>query len=942
MKLSDELFITVPVNTVEKKASISDIKLALNPMSGAEALYDSLVASLDYVAQEDEDGGEGSPPREPQRIVVRPDMSKKPQEQVKPESTNVRAPAVFKPSQTTPGDVLVFKDMSGQFHRFYWGKDPKASQLNPGAPESAKLHLLHLVGPTKEALSESAAETIDPKLADQVARKLMLVEKTVGGDTKDFTDPTVRKVFDTGVSKTPMKVLPSGERVPYTQEEREQHKKNLEELDDKLPSIEKDFVGLDETKRAQVKASLERYAYHVHKQLQFALSELVTLQNKRQPGLSDKKLKELLAKLSKAHPSQRTEILNQMSTPGLKKMPEAFDKIERLTDILKALASKDTPTAEKVLLEKEKVETIKELDKIRESLNKSRELLSSGSAIRDVEALRNKVSQLGVKLSRIGGMWKRLVNLYAKEDRAKEIADSPILAIVGDEGKRELDKMLSDIDDLAKSETESAGKKGASRVAYDASPTGDYFKVKVTHDSGAPASPTELSALLKSLGSSGIVEQVDAKGAIFKIDLPEELEHKLIIDGKFKVVLDKFTIESVGTSYSSPPEQETIPPGATPESVDEKAAFAGTQQFPVGQRDSISKEEVQSTGKIGQQMPSPKPPAGPPPGAPGEAPNMPDVPDEPEDPRSVGEIAEQMRDDSEALLDKVQSGETMMGDKAVEPVMSDAGFVPQSGPPSTPQKVAVDDYAKSYYEELYGDYGVEMARDRVADIIDVVERVAAAHNLVFTDGQVSDFVRFLTASVSGDKFYNDAMVVAANNDSFATLADEILVTHIVKTGIANNKFAELNPSHKPSIFAMALNGDTFSKISKIVEAQKMKLPSVNKKHEDAVKVDEIGDNAEKQEHASHMCFEVEDSFVKGNYLHLEISWEEDEKRGSASVKNMLKSFVKGLESKKEFVDYGVLGQVNIVEFDGDACVATVMVKSSRPGVAPTKVDTKKD
>lgn len=73
------------------------------------------------------------------------------------------------------------------------------------------------------------------------------------------------------------------------------------------------------------------------------------------------------------------------------------------------------------------------------------------------------------------------------------------------------------------------------------------------------------------------------------------------------------------------------------------------------------------------------------------------------------------------------------------------------------------------------------------------------------------------------------------------------------------------------------------------------------------------------------------------YIFMDIGWNpaDFESLSPQNVQQQVISFVKGLESNKEFHDFGVLGRIRIVDFDSDAGVARVKVRSSETRGVPT-------
>jgi hypothetical protein len=83
--------------------------------------------------------------------------------------------------------------------------------------------------------------------------------------------------------------------------------------------------------------------------------------------------------------------------------------------------------------------------------------------------------------------------------------------------------------------------------------------------------------------------------------------------------------------------------------------------------------------------------------------------------------------------------------------------------------------------------------------------------------------------------------------------------------------------------------------------------------------------------------------VDGVYTQLTIQWDPDHpaaKRSSSGIEQAIISFVKGLESKKEFGDLGFLGQIHLKDLDVDAGLATAYFRTKKPADALTHVTTK--
>lgn len=807
----------------------------------------------------------------------------------------------------------------------------------------------------KSEFKPSGAEEITPQSADMITRKMMLVKSFVGGKITNWEDkqkPKKPKSVD-------QKVIDS-KTVHYQDTNPEKPK-----VKDMLKHI-----TTESGKRAEILNFLETVK-KVHAEYATISNLLSRATHNRENGLSPKKQKALLDELkdvkrtpgSKAGDvlDQRNKILENYEFPNKQR---SLEKLEKLKEewLMSSMAAREN------VLERMNDEYAK--------INKQIPFFSPGknAIMTEKRNLQRSMSALQGKVSYLGSLYKQILNAFGMDSIPKNPDTEwlnealreesmegtglpeglqPETSVVPDwypkrrtpdeeeKGTAPPSEREKTVDEENAGDVRQRKNPRASREAQmtvDAFGSGvgaDHFEIGVTHESGQPAAAAELSGLLKSLGASGIVEQVS--DGVFRVDLPEELEHKLIVDGHFKVTLDKFVLESLDTNPKSAPSDEAnkaTPPAPGPKSS-AGTGPAGTAANPIdGQRDTLSSPEIQGTGKMGQAMP-PAPPGGaPPPADPGAPPaddmgigelgdmGMPEMDDD----RSMPELIEEIKKDMDALSSKIEGGDTMMDDKELEPIKTDSGSIPQPGP----QKVAVDSDAKEYYHDLYGQYGDDMTRDRLAEIESTIDITATQHGVRLSDARLFKLVSFMMDDVSGDSFYNDVMKASSANEELARVSDTILVNFILKTGVNINA---LDSNVKPSIFAMALNDSKmFGKVSAII-AQKMKTPKPAKSQGDAVKVDAIGDNAEDGVPTpGHVNMHVDDAHVKGKYVHMDISWDPDEAEGHASggVKQLVNSFIKGLESKKEFVDLGVLGTVNFAEFDPEGGFAAVYFMSSKP------------
>lgn len=320
-----------------------------------------------------------------------------------------------------------------------------------------------------------------------------------------------------------------------------------------------------------------------------------------------------------------------------------------------------------------------------------------------------------------------------------------------------------------------------------------------------------------------------------------------------------------------------------------------------------------------------KPPAG---GAPMPPPDGMPPDKKKHDDRSLSELAEDIKDDVDSLTEKIEGGEAIgPNGKDIAPVTTDTGAMPAPAP-----KVSVDQSAKDYFHSYYGPYGDDLTSDSVDELVSVVERAASEFGVKLSADEATRLFNLVShaAGVSAEWRKISALGVAMQ---------------VVASGAYKNAYSPSRSLYASYINIMNANMPDdltakFATLRKLAEG-KMKQPSINKKHEDAVKLDKMKDMADDEDsnqlRPAHLMFKVDDKEHSGAYLKMSLSWDPDDKaanRTDSGMRNAIRSFIKGLESKKEFLDYGYMGKVVIEEFDPEAGMASVSVRTQKPGDAP--------
>ncbi len=354
-------------------------------------------------------------------------------------------------------------------------------------------------------------------------------------------------------------------------------------------------------------------------------------------------------------------------------------------------------------------------------------------------------------------------------------------------------------------------------------------------------------------------------------------------------------------NYLAPARAAQVAPPAKPPAAPPKAPPAGGKPPP-------------APGAPPAAGPEGQPPIGPP--------SMDDDmgEDEPvEDMRSLLEVMEDLETDIGVLKEKLESGDSMLHGEEVEPVEDDTGALP-AGPP----KVAVDESAKSYYTKYYKDYGKQLTDGRVASIVDLIDEVGSHYGANLNAERVNAVTNYIASRPRHEVEIGDAKLTK--------VTDKIFINYLFKTGMVWEKLTDT----AAAIFKNAIyNSGEAYKIAKYAEG-KMKTPKPKGQPDDAVKIDKMKDKAEDSEdrvRPAHLKMEVVNSDHDQTYQYLEIEWDAKdasaECRSDAGMSQAVISFVKGLESKKEFKDMGYLGKIVIDEMDIDGGKALVHFRTQK-------------
>ena len=263
---------------------------------------------------------------------------------------------------------------------------------------------------------------------------------------------------------------------------------------------------------------------------------------------------------------------------------------------------------------------------------------------------------------------------------------------------------------------------------------------------------------------------------------------------------------------------------------------------------------------------------------------------------------------------------------------------------------AVDQDAKNYWHDLFGEYGDEMTKDvdRLANVVDLTEETFEYYGTKLDPDKFNKIVAFMSddTNVEVGSIYSAVSHLASRDSEFANLIDRMMLDYMAR--VTEPTHSEFPGTIKSAMFIMATDDCGVEDDIMTYIGQKMKTPKPDGQLDDAVKVEEWEDEAEdsEQERQSYLPkFEVDDCFIKNVYTHLVIKWDTNDKslkdKSDEGLKQAVLSYVKSLEGDKEFEDCGYFGQINIVdeEWDPEAGVAECYFRTKKPSDAVNVVGT---
>lgn len=228
----------------------------------------------------------------------------------------------------------------------------------------------------------------------------------------------------------------------------------------------------------------------------------------------------------------------------------------------------------------------------------------------------------------------------------------------------------------------------------------------------------------------------------------------------------------------------------------------------------------------------------------------------------------------------------------------------------------------------------------VADAITTVEDCSSSKIASSSLASIFDFL----SSDAEDRLTSDSdMQIAAMvaDPSFSRVAATAIIGYLTEFG---DKMPDVLLHDRLSVYQSAI-----AKIPELAKtAAGLKMPKIKSDHSDAVDVDGLSDKADDDEEMlarpAHIKFEITDSEKVGSYAIVDIEWDPSEDSacgvGMTAMKQALRSFMKGQESNKNFLDWGFTGKMTVESIDMASGEATIVFATDKGADSPQLVKTK--
>jgi hypothetical protein len=296
--------------------------------------------------------------------------------------------------------------------------------------------------------------------------------------------------------------------------------------------------------------------------------------------------------------------------------------------------------------------------------------------------------------------------------------------------------------------------------------------------------------------------------------------------------------------------------------------------------------------------------------------------------------------------------------------------------------MATDPEAEEYWSQLLGgDLAHEMMEpdkgaleQRVTDMRDIskelsvpvteeqIKVVTANMRRPRAIGYFAEWVKNGQTAPPMDKMVDMALELSQSDAGLARQLDRLTLKYLMKTSDLMNS---MTPDAQRTILLRAIRGDKriyntllrlFQNVAGKEQAPKIAMrialvaSGFNVKPsgqcDDAVKgikdTDKGKSESNKQPIPGHVRFLCDNPRLEGAYTVLDVTWDPDDCKGrdEDSIRHLLISYAKGLESFKQFIDFGFIGTPHLKNVDTEAGFASIFFRAHKGGDAIPVVEEK--
>lgn len=223
----------------------------------------------------------------------------------------------------------------------------------------------------------------------------------------------------------------------------------------------------------------------------------------------------------------------------------------------------------------------------------------------------------------------------------------------------------------------------------------------------------------------------------------------------------------------------------------------------------------------------------------------------------------------------------------------------------------------------------------IINLVDAVSEFESKTGSTIPKATISKIADTLSENLNTDDVDTAKAFALLSHNKYASLAMLAVVDYVNSLGDKANSILD---TVKHGIVKLAVSD--IPELAKV--AAGMKVPSLGKSG-DSVKLDHSKDKANSDDEMlarpAHIKFSIDNQKKTGSYMIVDVSWDPDcdacRGVGRSAMEQLIKSFMKGVESNKNFIDVGFAGKYTVTDLDMEAGTATVTFATDKGGLAPS-------